>query len=192
MFNNKLQTEIADYIKKSVDDGVNQFFNSDEFKKIIEYQRFYDDPRVKDNIKNRVINEFARHLKVACKNNDLRNCDVFPLKNARSVMCHRAGVSRSVNGLPHWYCDVHDSERRLKHKAYHTIDFEEYKRQNRRKPYDLQIKAVNDHSRRIKYRRKYNLRHDSRHARFEASLREIYKEKYKCCPNTGRINYVSI
>lgn len=147
---------------------------------------------MKDNIKNRVIDELARHLKITCKTPDLRNCDVFPIEKNRKVMCHRAGARRTVNGLPHWYCDDHDAERRLDHDAYHTIDFEEYKRQNRRKPYDLQIKAVNDHSRRIKYRHKYNLRHDIKHARFEGQLRTIYKEKYKCCPNSGRINYVSI
>ena len=57
--------------------------------------------------------------------------------------------------------------------------------------YNMQRRAAKDHGRRIKYRQKYNMRHDDKHAHFETRLKGIYFKNFKVCPETGKWHYVS-
>ena len=183
-----MKGEIAEYVEKCLKKRVNEFIHG-EFQKMLKFQRFYDDPNVRENIKNRAFDEVAKDLLFAQRK--FQNCDVFPDFTNPFSKCHRAGISTCVNGQLKYYCDIHEEQRRIDYDSYHAIDYAQYQR-TRHRSYNLQRRAAREHARRIKYRRTFNLRTDGGHANFEGTLMYLYRENFKVCPRTAQVDIVSI
>ena len=172
--------KIAVAIKERLFRGINQFMEN-EFSKVVTCEKFYDDPHKFENIYNHLLDHFVCEIKKSReygKFKDVRNCEVFT-DETRLKMCHRGGIVRSVNNRQKYYCDNHERQRVRDYDDYHCFDLRKYEKNGFRKSAKVQKQAAKSHSRRLKYRYKYNIQPDSAHTEFESRLNYIHYNYFK-------------
>lgn len=173
--------------------GINEFMDN-EFHKVVQCEKFYDNPNKYQNIYNRVLDHFVCEIKKSAnygKFKNVRNCEVLKNSEKRLEMCHRGGTVRCVNNKQKFYCDEHERQRVHDYDAYHCFNLNAYEKNGCRKPLEVQRQAAMSHSRRLKYRYKYNIELDSAHSAFESRLQYIHNEHFKVRKKDGQMVKVS-